>query len=493
MKKRGSVLIFLLSALSICIFTFPLPAAPEKITPSGKEYLKALSDAFVEATEKVKPAVVSIVSVKKVRYAVPEFNFPFPDDFFEPFGDDFLRRFFQFRFPQLEPREFMKQGIGSGVIVDGKKGYILTNNHVIADADEINVMLPDKRTFTGKVKGRDPKTDIALVQIEGEDLPEAQLGDSDTLRVGDWVLAIGNPFGLSFSVTAGIISAKGRTVGITGAYGYEDFIQTDAAINPGNSGGPLIDLEGKVVGINTAIASATGGYQGVGFAIPINMAKVVMEELETKGKVVRGWLGVVIQNLTPELSKKFNAPSLKGALVSQVNPKTPAEKAGIKTGDIIVEIDGKEVADTTELRNTVARLKPGKEVEVVVLRDGKRKTLTVTIGEQPEEIAEAGQPEKAEESEEKFGIRVTEITPDVIRRFGLSKDITGVLVIEVKANSPAAKEDIKPGDVIVEVNRQPVNNLKEYNKEMAKAAQEGSVLLLIKTKEGSRFVALKSK
>ncbi|MCD6384832.1 DegQ family serine endoprotease, partial [Candidatus Sumerlaeota bacterium] len=470
MRRWHVAIMFLIVLLTLPVYqSFGLGnPEPQELAASGKKYLRALSDAFVEATEKVKPAVVSIVSIKKVRFAAPQWSIP--EDFFDPFkdfwGDDFLDRFFRHRFPQREPREYTQRGLGSGVIVDGKNGYILTANHVVEGADEINVMLSDKRTFKAKIIGTDPKTDVAVLQIKGKNLPEAELGDSDKLRVGDWVVAIGNPFELYYTVTAGIVSAKGRSIGITGRSpedrGYEDFIQTDAAINPGNSGGPLIDLEGKVVGINDAIATRSGGYMGIGFAIPINMAKSVMEQLITYGEVIRGWLGVGIQNLTPELAKEFKIRDNKGVLVTQVFSDSPAEEAGFQPGDVIVEVDGDKIEDIDELRNMIAFMRPGTEVEIVVIRDGHRKTLDVTIGKQPAEISEAiggG----AELTHSKFGITVAELNNELRRKYGIPKGAEGVVVTGVKRGSTAQLAGIKEGDLIVEVNRKKVTSLDEYS------------------------------
>jgi len=348
---------------------------PAEIPPAVVAAAERLSEAFRDAAERVKPAVVAIGTSQTVN--VPT----------TPFGgapDDFLRRFFGMAPEEGEgggggegpTRKFQRQGLGSGVIVDSD-GYILTNNHVIEGAQEITARLADGREFKAKVIGADPPTDIAVIKVQAENLPVAALGDSDQCQPGDWVLAIGAPFGLELTVTAGIISATGRhNVGIAT---YESFLQTDAAINPGNSGGPLISMRGEVVGINTAIASRSGGYMGIGFAVPVNMAKEVMKQIRATGHVTRGWLGVAIQRITPDIAKTMNLKIQEGALVSQVMEDGPAGKAGIKTGDVVVEYNGKAVKSPSDLQEAVAWTPPGSKVDVVVLREGKRETLKVTV------------------------------------------------------------------------------------------------------------------
>src|SRR4030065_2270851 len=334
------------------------------IPKEAVDILSKTNNAMVEVVAAVKPSVVNISSTKTIKQQGMR----------SPFSKDpFLKRFFNDEFKFFEtPREYKQSGLGSGVIVD-KDGYILTNNHVVKDADEIKVKLSDEREFNGKVIGVDPKTDLAVIKIDSNHLPVIKVGDSDKLHVGETIIAIGNPFGLSHTVTSGIVSATGRAnVGIAD---YEDFIQTDAAINPGNSGGALVNIRGELVGINTAIFSTTGGYQGIGFAIPSSMAKVVMESLIKKGKVIRGWLGVTIQPLNPDLVKQFNLGDKKGALIGDVVEDSPAEKAGIERGDVIVEFDGKKVDDATNLRNMVANTLPNKEVMITIIRDGKPITV----------------------------------------------------------------------------------------------------------------------
>jgi serine protease Do len=491
--KMVTVLIIVLMVGGMVSTSF---ANPGKEAETGKAYLRALSDAFAEAAEKVKPAVVSIISTKKMVVTRPGFG-PRMD----PFGDDFFDRFFRREMPRGGPRqeERLQRGMGSGIVVDAKNGYVLTANHVVEDADEIKIMLADKRQFDAEVKGRDPKTDIAVLKIQdmdGAELPEVVLGDSDDLRVGDWVIAIGNPFELYYTVTAGIVSAKGRSIGLrqarTGDPGYEDFIQTDAAINPGNSGGPLIDLEGNVIGINDAIISRSGGYQGIGFAIPVNLAKAVMDQLVTKGKVTRGWLGVGIQQLDSDLAEQFGLKDVKGALVSQVFEDSPAQKAGLKVGDVILEVDGTAVEDINGLRNAIAMIQPDTKVDVVVLRDEKRKTIPVKIGDQPTDLASiTGQEEESEEPH--FGILVSGLTDELRKQGKLPDDLEGVVVTSVEKNSIAARGGVSKGDVITEINREKVTSVADFNKIMKKAEKEGSALLLVQSGVGSRFILLKAK
>jgi serine protease Do len=462
--------------LGLVLFVaFALEAPP---VSAQDDALMAMSQQFREVVEEVQPAVVNVNSIRVVtksdvqrRQQMPENN-----PFREFFGDDFFHRFFGPGQPQQEGKYPL--GLGSGVIVD-EKGYVLTNYHVVRNADEVTVTLSDKREFDAEVVGTDDKTEVAVLKIEGEDLPVARLGDSDAAQVGDWVLAIGNPFGLSQTVTAGIISAKGRAN--MGIADYEDFIQTDAAINPGNSGGPLVNLRGQVIGINTAILSRTGNYAGVGFAIPINMAQAVMDELITKGKVTRGHLGVWIQDLNEELAETFGVNENKGALVTDVIKDSPAEEAGIERGDVIIEFDGKQVEDSTRLRNIVAATNPDTEVEVTVMRDGKPKTLTVKIGTltstESEETVLTG-----------LGLSVEKLTPEKAEELGVEEP-AGVAVTEVNPGSSAAQAGIRPGDVIVEVDRETIKSVADFEKALEENTDEG-VLLLVRRGQGARYVVL---
>ena len=393
-----------------------------------------------------------------------------------------------------------QRGLGSGIIVD-KEGHILTNNHVVRDVDEIKVTLADKRVFDAEIVGTDAKTDLAIIKIKGkvpDDLPIAELGDSGVLRIGDWVLAIGAPFGYAQTVTVGIVSAKGRVVGLMRddkgvLQSYEDFIQTDAAINPGNSGGPLVNIDGQVVGINTAIATSIGQYAGVGFAIPSSMVKQIMPVLLKGGKVTRGMLGVMIQEIDSDLAKQFGLSDTKGALVAQVNKDSPADKAGIKIGDVIVRFDGKTIEDTSYLRNLVAATAPGTKADVVVLRDGKEKTIRVTVGTLTAEKGETSTEENGEtEVTSSIGITVAPLTADKAKELGYEKD-EGVLITEVEDDSPAARAELRPGDLITEINREKVTTAAECKDAIAKAKGKDSILMLIKRQGASRFVIVRMK
>jgi serine protease Do len=461
----------------------PPPPVPDHITAP----LRTLSDAFVAVAERVKPAVVSIHSSKIAKLRQPNF----------PFGDDSPFRFFfdqpnpgQPRSPR-QPREyqFRQSGLGSGLILD-REGRILTNYHVVEDVDEIKVTLADRRVFDAEVVGTDPKTDLAVIRIKGKipaDLPTVELGDSDSMRVGDWVLAIGAPFGYDQTVTAGIVSAKGRSM--NGSDNYEDFIQTDAAINPGNSGGPLVNLRGEVIGINSAIA--TGGarqYAGVGFAIPINMTKAIVPTLAQGGTVSRGMLGVVIQDLDGDLAKQFRLPDTKGALVNQVNKESPAEAAGIQPGDVIVRFNNHVVADVKNLRNLVASSAPGSKAEVVVVRDGKEKAFRVQLAALTADNAAGNPAEPAGVPD--LGLKVQPLTTELAKQFGY-EGTAGVVISDVDEDGPGAVAGLQPGDLINEVNRDKVTSVKEFNEAVAKAKDKESILLLTKRQNGSRFVIVR--
>ena len=451
--------------------------------PAGRaSSLPSLSDTAKHAS----PAVVNISTTQKVerRRRMPPFG-PMPGPGPNPFGgedpfEEFFRRFFGDRPPPGQQRS-----LGSGFIVSAD-GYIITNNHVVGDADKITVRLSDKEEYEAKVVGSDEKTDIALIKINAKHpLPVVPLGKSTDLQVGDWVMAIGNPFGLEQTVTAGIVSAKGRVIG---AGPYDDFIQTDASINPGNSGGPLLNLKGEVVGINSAIFSQSGGNIGIGFAIPIDLAKSVVTQLKEKGKVTRGWLGVAIQSVTPELAKSFGLKEPTGALVAEVTKDGPAEKAGLERGDIITAFNETPIKDSHELPALVAQTPVGNKAEVTVLRGGKEKTVTVKLGELPEQQAKA---ERGEESEESWGMTVASLTAELARRFQLENDQKGVVVTEVEPGSPAELAGIQPGDVVEEVNRQPVESVEAFNKAMADAKDKETLLLLARRGTFTSFFALR--
>jgi serine protease Do len=440
-----------------------------KISKESVEVLTKINQAMAEISAAVKPAVVGVVSTKTVHMrGMPS-----------PFSDDpFFRQFFGNPGGDGRPRNYKESGIGSGVIVT-KDGYILTNNHVIKDADDIRVRLSDKRVLKGKVIGTDQKTDLAVIKINADGLPVLKMGDSQQMKVGETVIAIGNPFGLNQTVTSGIISAKGRAdVGIAD---YEDFIQTDAAINPGNSGGALVNIQGELIGINTAILSSTGGNQGIGFAVPSSMAKMVMESLIKTGKVVRGWLGVSIQSVTPELAKQLHLKGDKGALIADVVEDGPAAKAGLKSGDVITELDGKDVADAAALKNIVAGMAPGKEVKVTYYRDGSEQTARATIREA------TGQTQRMMgQAENQFkGLSVQNLTPELRNNLGIPRGVAGVVVADVASDSPAAGI-LAQGDVIMEINRKKIANVRDYQAALGKIKSGETALVLI-YRDGTRL------
>ncbi|OGW47340.1 MAG: hypothetical protein A2Y66_01000 [Nitrospirae bacterium RBG_13_41_22] len=448
---------------------------PYTITPNVPRQILETGKAFSEIVSAVSPTVVNISTTKVVRRDTGPFEDPF-FDLFNPFHD--------FRMP----KKWKEQSLGSGVIVS-PDGYIITNNHVVEKADEIKVTLLDKRSFKGRIVGADPKTDIAVVRIDASSLPTLKWGDSEKLQVGEFVLAIGNPYGLSHTVTMGIISAVGRAnVGIAD---YEDFIQTDAAINPGNSGGPLVNIKGELIGINTAIFSRTGGYQGIGFAVPSNMVRLVMDQLVQRGKIIRGWIGVTIQELTPELSQKFGLKKSNGALVSDVAKDSPAAKAGIIRGDVILEFNGKEVKDVSSLRNMVAQSKTGSEVSMKILRSGKEYTVKVIIVEMPREIAEVvpSQLPNDSEAEALTGLTVMDLTKEIARQLGLYKDEKGVVVVKVEPGSPADEAEMKKGDIIKEIDKKKVDNLGDFNRIASNIKKDETVLLFI-NRGGKRFYVI---
>jgi len=429
---------------------------------------------FATLAKRVGPSVVN-VSTTQVRKAAADVPSPFDGD--DPMSQ-FWQRFFGGRIPRGSQRQM---GLGSGFIID-RNGTILTNYHVVDGAQKISVTLSDGKSYDAKVLGKDQKTDIAVIKIDaGQDLPAVTLGDSDRLDVGEWVMAIGNPFGLDHTVTSGIVSAKGRQIG---AGPYDNFIQTDASINPGNSGGPLINLRGEVVGITTAIYSQSGGNIGIGFAIPTNSIKEVLPQLKDKGRVVRGYLGTTVQKITPEIADSLGVKQQRGALVADVVRGSPAERAGIKTGDIITEFNSKEVKDSTELPGLVARVAPGTGTSVKVLRDGKEMTLAITVGEMKDtEVAASGQ-------QGELGLAVQPVTPEVAQSLGLDR-AEGLVITEVKPGSAADDAGLREGDLITQINRRPVKNLADYNREMAQSKKGQSVLLLVRRGDASVFLALK--
>src|SRR3990170_2933952 len=439
---------------------------------------------FVDIAKRLSPTVVNI-STTQVMKERPMMPFPeFRGPFEEFFGDDF-NKFFN------EPRggkELKRQSLGSGFIIN-KEGFILTNYHVVEHATEIIVTLSeDKKEYKAKVVGQDQKLDIALIRIKPDDsMPVAVIGDSEGLQIGEWVLAIGNPFGLGGTVTAGIVSQKGR---IIGAGPYDNFIQTDASINPGNSGGPLFNMKGEVVGLNTAIIA---GGQGIGFATPINMVKEILLQLKEGGKITRGWIGVTIQEVTPDIANSFGLKEPKGALVSSVIPGDPAEKAGIKTGDILIEFDAKEITELGDLPRTVAATSPGKNVAVKIVRDGTEKVLELKVGKKKEGVEEGTEEEGAKPAvPEELGILAEDITHDTAQRFGI-EDTEGVFVHSVREGSPGDDAGIRRGDIEKEINRKPVRNVKEYTAELKRSMDKEVVLFLVKRGKTALYVPVKTK
>jgi len=459
------------------------PAVSAIANEDQLDLLRQTSDAFSSVAAKAVPAVVFIKverTIKTGSVAMPGMPFGFNDPF-GFFGDEFSDRFFRGRRPS-QPREFRQTGQGSGFII-ADDGYILTNNHVVGEADVITVKLHDGREFKAELVGTDEKSDVAVIKIDSRNLPTMPLGDSDNLKVGEWVIAIGNPFGLAETLTSGIVSAKGRsTVGIND---YEDFIQTDAAINPGNSGGPLINIKGQAIGINTAIFSKSGGNMGIGFAIPINMAKSIKDQLVKTGKVTRGQLGVMIGELTQDLADYFGIDSTKGVMVNEVLKDSPAEKAGLEVGDVILKINGRDVEGIGDLRNTIAMATPGSKVKLLVHRDGKERTVTVRIAELSETQALAD----TSELDQRLGLTVENLTENTRQYYGLRSN-DGVLVSSVNPNSAAYREGIRPGMIILSVNRRKVDSVERFNDALRESAETKKVLLLIRTQRYARFVVL---
>jgi serine protease Do len=436
----------------------------------------ALSDAFKAAARTIRP---SLVNVQTIRNVESQGFFEIPD----PFGDFFGRNFFDRQQPP-EPRE--ERGLGSGVVVSAD-GYILTNNHVVDGATEVRIKLSDDREFKASIVGTDAKTDLAVLKIEASDLTPAKMGDSDALEVGDWVVAVGNPFGLDQTVTTGIVSAKGRSqVGIAD---YEDFIQTDAAINPGNSGGPLLNLAGEVIGINTAIVSGSGSSAGIGFAIPSKMAGNVMDQILAHGKVIRGWLGVGIQGLTEDLSESFGYHGTDGALVTSVSKDSPAEKAGLKEEDIVVRFNGEPVRNVGDLRNRVAAVEPGSEASLTVFRQGKTQELQVKIGELEGDLASTP---GAQSGTGHIGLAVQDLTPQIASQLGLPGDTEGVVVTGVQPGSAAAHAGLSEGDVIAQVNGQAATSVEEFARIVRAGSLEQGYRLRVLNRGGARYVIIRS-
>lgn len=459
------------AAVNVPVDEAPVPRSAE---PGG---------SFASIVKKVAPGVVKIQTTISLKGAsAPQWP---------GFDDPFWRRFFGNQFGQnFPPRQFgprREYGLGSGVIVT-KDGYILTNNHVVDNATEVKVTLQDGREFTAKVVGRDPKSDIAVVKINAQELPAVAMADSDKVQVGDVVLAIGNPFGVGQTVTEGIVSAKDR--GNMGIEDYEDFIQTDAAINPGNSGGALVDVDGRLVGINTAILSRSGGSQGVGFAIPSDLARKVMQSLVEYGHVTRGYLGVTIQDVTPALAQQFKLKQTKGALVGEVIPKGPADSAGIQDGDVVVEFNHQGVTDSRHLQLAVAETKPGSTVPVKIWREGSVRTFEVKVKQLPgnEQIAQAST-NPGQDSGTLNGVAVSDVDPQTRQQYSLPDKVKGAVITEVNPGSASAEAGLKPGDVIEEINRHPVKSAEDAVR-LSESARNKHTLVRVWENGGSHYVVV---
>jgi serine protease Do len=475
MKRKG---VIFLSALILGLMTgiiltarfnlLPVIDANNKAEDAGQAmpgdarepyYINSLEEAFIKVAEEVGPAVVSISTerVTKIRDSIYE----------SPFGrDELFDRFFRDFFGEIPEREFTQRGLGSGAIID-KSGYILTNEHVIREADKITVTLTDGREFDGKIRGKDERSDMAIIKIEADDLPVVRLGDSDKARIGQWAIAIGNPFGYAVqssepTLTVGVVSALNRSLPVAVGRGrdYSGLIQTDAAINPGNSGGPLVNIKGEMIGINVAIFSTTGGYQGVGFAIPVNAAKEILNTLIEGKRVLYGWLGVSVQDIDDALAEYFDLPDKEGVIIAKILPESPAQKSGLKEGDIIRGFDGKPVKDLKSLLHIVSRTEIGKDVIVRVVREKQEIPVSVEIGERPSGIEDIEENHVSKKTWR--GLEVTDITPDIARRYRIDY-ITGVIVINVESSSPAYKAGIESGDIIYMINDKPVGNIGEFH------------------------------
>ena len=484
--RTGLWLIIGVSLISLAIaWGGPLPHAVSATAAPAASAPSLPAQGFADIAQAVTPAVVNIVASRPQgrdpRGQMEEFfNFPFP------FGPQGPREFRGPRAPHDMP-EPRGGGQGSGILVT-PDGYVLTNNHVVDSAKELTVTLPDKREFKGRIVGTDPKTDLAVVKIDGKDLPYVPWGDSTALRVGDYVLAVGNPFGLDSTVTLGIVSGLGR--GKMGITQYEDFIQTDAAINPGNSGGALVNTKGELVGINTAIFSRSGGNEGVGFSVPTSLGRPIFDSLAKTGKVVRGWLGVGIQDVTPELAKSFGLKEARGALVSDVKEDGPADQGGLRSGDVITAYQGAPVPDGVSLQRLVTKTPVGTKATVTVVRDSREKELTVTIGElsEPTKIAKA---DDGTDEQALAGVAVQDLDRDTARELGLAGKVHGVVVVNVEPDSAAEQAGLQRGDVIREINRQPVKSVKDFEK-LASAVKKGERVLMLVSRSGAAlFLSVK--
>ncbi len=481
----GILIVFLIGGLAGSLFTAHAGRAntePEYATPLWQASASpaapdqaSFASGFSSVASKCVPSVVNVASTKVIRWQGGGQMSPFP-------MDPFFERFFGNPFQEM-PQERREQGTGSGVIVS-PDGYLLTNNHVVEGAEDIRITLSDKREFDAKIIGTDSRTDLAVIKIDAKNLPAITFGDSSKVRVGDFAIAIGSPFGLNQTVTMGIVSATGR--GELGIEDYEDFIQTDASINPGNSGGALVNVNGELIGINTAILSGmSGGNQGIGFAIPINMARQVMDQIVKQGKVVRGYLGAMIQPVTPEIAEYFGLSEARGVLLADVDANAPAGKSGLQRGDIVLELNGEPVGDRRKFRLNVAMMKPGTKVRLKVLRDEAEREFDVVLGELPSETASALEPEESTETALQ-GLSVEELTPQIARQIGVPPGIQGVVVSGVQQGSPAEAAGIRVTDVIMEVNRRPVSSVDEFRR-ATRQLGDRRILLLIYREGGTVY------
>jgi Do/DeqQ family serine protease len=482
--------VYILLSLALVVAWFVAVSGQDRLAsvkptepPAPAVSNSGLATSYADLVTRVAPAVVTIRSTERARTAQ---QFPFMDD-------PMFRQFFGDRMPQQQTPQRV-EGVGSGVIVNSD-GYILTNHHVVDGATEVKVELTDGRTFTAKLVGSDPPSDLAVLKIEAKDLPTLQLGDSDRVRVGDPVLAVGNPLGVGQTVTSGIISAKGRQTGLSDG-SFEDFLQTDAAINRGNSGGALVNTSGELIGINSQILSPSGGNIGIGFAIPSNMAKAVMDQLMKSGKVHRGMLGVTIQGIDADLAASLSLPSARGAIVTSVSAGGPAEKAGIKRGDVITAINNHPVADNNVARNEIAKLAPGSTASVTLVRNGHEQNAQVTLAELPDRPRSDSDDNNSEEGaknggNERFGLTLQPLTSETAERYGLEADDQGLLVTRVDPSSDAASAGIRQGDLIQEVNRQPVKTIAEFSSALRQSGSRPA-LVLIKRRNNVIYLTLKA-
>lgn len=469
-KSKGAIC----AALLFSVVTIPALAA--EADKNGIETLRKTSKAFSDVAKQAVPAVVAVEVRSKVQNQ---------GSYMSPFDDDFFERFFgqRFRTPPQQPRDQWREGNASGFIISAD-GYVLTNHHVVDGADEINLTMNDGRKYNKvKLVGSDEKADVALLKIENaENLPFVEMGDSDTLEIGEWVVAIGNPFGLTETLTVGVVSAMGRKLG--GEDVYQDFIQTDAAINPGNSGGPLLNLDGQVVGINSAIITGTGGYMGIGLAVPINMAKSIQSQLAATGKVSRGYLGISMQQITPEMSEFFKLDSSRGALINDVSPDSPADKAGLQKDDVIIRVGNKKIEDVQDVKNIVGFSAPGTKLEITVIRNGKEKAIEAEVG-----ALEDSEQASTSDTGKKLGLTVATIDKDVASEYRVPEG-SGVMVTEVEPGSSADYRGIRAGMVILEINRQPVNSVGDFNTALKESEESKKALLLVKTGRYAQYVVL---